>query len=252
MGTSLAAPREAFRRVRAIRPSMNGLMKTLGAVAFFALLFPAVAGAQQASPPVGITVVGTGTATVSDWVQVVDLRFTPPAGGGSQYDACTNAIAALGANVRAMGLPASAVAASATVYAGGTSSFLSTGSAGAAPVAVARVEVPAATIARFIAAANKSGWKSTAHLVPRDLAAAKDSAYKAAYADAHGRAASIAGADGHHVGKLLNVTPALGDYVGSMMSSVASIFDAFNKGSMLTGGVPELTQSATFTFEIAP
>ena len=37
-----------------------------------------------------------------------------------------------------------------------------------------------------------------------------------------------------------------------MMSSVASIFDMLGKGSMLTGGVPELTQSATFTFEITP
>ena len=45
---------------------------------------------------------------------------------------------------------------------------------------------------------------------------------------------------------------ALEDYVGSMMSSVASIFDMLGKGSMLTGGVPELTQSATFTFEITP
>ena len=99
---------------------------------------------------------------------------------------------------------------------------------------------------------TKSGWKATAHLVPRDLAAAKDSSYKAAYADARARAESIAAADGHHVGKLLNVTPALGDYVGSMMSSVASIFDMLGKGSMLTGGVPELTQSATFTFEITP
>ena len=229
-------------------------MKTLGAVALFALLFPAAAGAQQAtSLPAGITVVGTGTAAVSEWVQAVDLRYTPPA-GGSQYDACTNAIAALGETIRGLGLPSNALLGSATLYASALSVFSSSAANGtaAAPVAVARVQVPPAAIARFIAAASKNGWKATAHLVPRDLAAARDSAYKAAYADAHGRAASIAQADGHHVGKLLNVTPALGDYVGSMMSSVASIFDALGKGSSLSGGVPELTQSATFTFEITP
>jgi hypothetical protein len=151
-----------------------------------------------------------------------------------------------------MGLPANALISSATVYASGAASFMSTGSANAAPVAVARAQVPPSAIARFVASAAKSGWKTTARLVPRDLAAAKDSAYRAAYADAHARAASIAAADGHHVGKLLNVTPGLGDYVGSMMSSVTSIFDMLGKGSMLGGGVPELTQSATFTFEIAP
>ncbi len=230
---------------------MNGLMKTLGAVALFALLLPATAGAQQTSLlPAGITVVGTGTANVTDWVQQVDLRFTPAA-GASQYDACTSAIGALGESIRAMGLPANALTSSATVYTG-AASFMSTGSANAAPVAVARVQVAPSAVAHFMAAANKSGWKATARLVPRDLAAAKDAAYRAAYADAHARAESIAAADGHHVGKLLNVTPGLSDYVGSMMSSVASIFDALGKGSMLSGGVPELTQSATFTFEITP
>jgi uncharacterized protein YggE len=232
---------------------MNGLMKTLGAVALFALLFPAAAGAQQTSLlPAGITVVGTGTATVAEWMQAVDLRFSPATGVASQYDACTNAIAGLGETIHAVGLPSSALIASATIYASGAVSLIASGSANASPVAVARVEVPPASIARFIAVATKGGWKATARLVPRDLAAAKDSAYRAAYADAHGSAESIATADGHHVGKLLNVTPGLGDYVGSMMSSVASIFDMLGKGSMLSGGVPELTQSATFTFEITP
>jgi hypothetical protein len=202
--------------------------------------------------PAGITVVGTGTATVAEWVQTVDLHFSPVSGGASQYDACTNAIAALGETIHAVGLPSSALTESATAYTSGAASFIASASASVSPVAVARVEVPPASIARFIAAVTKSGWKASARLVPRDLAAAKDSAYKAAYADAHARAASIAAADGHHLGRLLNVTPALGDYVGSMMSSVASIFDMLGKGSMLTGGVPELTQSATFTFEITP
>ena len=233
---------------------MNGLLRTLSAVALFAMVVPAAAGAQQTSLlPAGITVVGTGTATVAEWVQAVDLHFSPATGAASPYDACTNAIAALGEVVRATGLPASALMESATVYTSPAASFIvASGSANASPVAVARVEVPPASIAHFIAAVTKSGWKASARLVPRDLAAAKDSAYKAAYADAHARAASIAAADGHHLGRLLNVTPALGDYVGSMMSSVASIFDMLGKGSMLTGGVPELTQSATFTFEITP
>jgi uncharacterized protein YggE len=220
---------------------MNGLMKTLGAVALFALLFPAAAGAQQTSlPPAGITVVGTGTATVAEWVQVVDLHFAPVAVGASQYDACASAIAALGETIHAMGLPASALVSSATVYSSST------------PVAVARVQVAPSAVGHFMAAATKSGWKATARLVPRDLAAAKDSAYRAAYADAHARAESIAAADGHHIGKLINVTPGLSDYVGSMMSSVASIFDNLGRGSMLTGSIPELSQSATFTFEITP
>ena len=187
---------------------MNGLLKTLGAVALFAMLVPAVAGAQQASLlPAGITVVGTGTATVAEWVQAVDLRFSPAGGAASQYEACTNAIAALGETLRAAGLSSSALMESATVYTSGPTSFVASGSANASPVAVARVEVPSASIARLIAAVTKSGWKASARLVPRDLAAAKDSAYKAAYADAHARAASIAAADGHRLGRLLNVTP---------------------------------------------
>ena len=53
---------------------MNGLLKTLGAVALFAMLVPAAAGAQQTSLlPAGITVVGTGTATVAEWVQAALL-----------------------------------------------------------------------------------------------------------------------------------------------------------------------------------
>ena len=76
--------------------------KTLGAVALFVLVVPSAAGAQQTSLlPAGITVVGTGTATVAEWVQAVDLRFSPPSGGASQYDACTNAIASLGETIRA-------------------------------------------------------------------------------------------------------------------------------------------------------
>ncbi|HEY5425468.1 MAG TPA: hypothetical protein VIJ77_02865 [Candidatus Tumulicola sp.] len=232
---------------------MNGLWKTLGAVALFALLFPAAAGAQQASlPPAGITVVGTGTATVAEWVQEVNLRYTPPAASASQYEACANAIAALGETIHAAGIPASALVASATVYTSGAASIVAMGSSNAAPVALARVDVPPASIARFIAVTKKNGWKAAARLVPRDLAAARDSAYKAAYADAHARAESIAAADGHHLGKLLNVTPALGDYFGSLTSSVASIFETLGKGSMLSGGVPEIAQSATFTFEITP
>jgi uncharacterized protein YggE len=231
---------------------MNALIRTIACAAICVLLVPAVAGAQQAAvPPAGITVVGTGTATVTDWVQEVDLKFTPPAGTAYQYDACTKALAALGETIHAMGLPASALVTSAIVYVSGTPSFVTT-NPNAAPVAVARVQIPQPEIARFMAAANKSAWKSTARLVPRDLAGAKDSAYKAAYADAHARAATIAAADGHHLGRLLNVTPALGDYFGSMMNSVASIFDALGKGNIFNAGIPDLTESATFTFEITP
>jgi hypothetical protein len=232
---------------------MNAMIRTIACAAICVLLIPAVAGAQQAAlPPAGITVVGTGTATVTDWVQEVDLKFTPPVGSASQYDVCAKALAALGETIHAMGLPASALVTSATVYVSGTPSFVTTSNPNAAPVAVARVQIPQSEIARFMAAANKGAWKSTARLVPRDLAAAKDSAYKAAYADAHARAATIAAADGHHLGRLLDATPALGDYFGSMLNSVASIFDALGKGNIFNGGIPDLTESATFTFEITP
>jgi uncharacterized protein YggE len=231
---------------------MNVMIRTIACACVCVLLAPAVAGAQQTSAPPGITVVGSGTATVGEWVQEVDLKYTPSASSASQYDVCAKAIAGLGDTIHASGLPASALVASATVYVSGAVSFVPTLSPNATPVAVARVHVPPSAVAHFMTAATRTGWKATARLVPSDLAAAKDSAYKAAYADAHARALTIAAADGHHLGRLLNVTPALGDYFGSMMNSVASIFDALGKGNILNGGIPDLTESATFTFEITP
>jgi uncharacterized protein len=233
---------------------MNALIKGLGCAVLGALLLPAAAAAQQtpAAPP-GITVVGTGTATVTDWVQEVDLQFTPAvAAAPSAYAACTNAIAALGEVVKAAGLPASAMTGAATVYKGGGSVPGAESSTNPVPVAVARVQLPPAGTARFLAAAGKAGWKASARLVPRDPAAAKDAAYRAAFTDARNRAETIAAADGRHVGKLLNVTPALGDYFGSMMSSLASFAAMLGRGSVLPGQIPEVTQSATFTFELLP
>jgi uncharacterized protein YggE len=232
---------------------MNALLRTIACAACGVLLSPAVAGAQQATvPPAGITVVGNGTATVTEWVQEVNLRFTPAVGAAATaYDACTRQIAALGETIHAMGLPASAMLASATVY---SSTFtVGTTDGAATPVAVARVQVPSADVARFVAAASKSGWKATMKLVPRDAAAAKDSAYRAAYADAHARAEVLASADGRHIGRLLNVTPGIGDYFGSMMSSLTSFVEAFGKGSgAFAAGPPEVSESATFTFELTP
>jgi len=228
---------------------MNAIAKTLAAAALGALLLPAAARAQSTAPPTGITVVGTGTATVTDWVQEVTLRFVPAVPGApSSYDACTAALASLAKTVQSAGLPAGAVTGSAVVY---TSSG-NAAPASAAPVAVARVQVPTSAVGHFMAAAVKDGWKETTRIVPRDPAAAKDSAYRAAFEDAKARAGTIAAADGRHVGRLLNVTPGFGDYLGSMMSSLASLADAFGKGSGFNAGLPEVTQSATFTFELVP
>jgi uncharacterized protein YggE len=235
---------------------MNAFVKTLANLALCATLMPVAAGAQTPpNPPAGITVVGTGTATVTDWVQEVSLRYTSTLTGGAvPYDACGRAIAALNETVKDLGLPPGAVVASAVVYttAGPTFGDAPNANAAAVPAAVARVQVPPATIARFIAATSKAGWKATLRLVPRDAAAAKDSAYQAAFTDARNRATVIAAADGRHVGKLLNVTPGLGDYFGSMMASLASFAEMLGKGSILNGGIPEVTQSATFTFELTP
>jgi uncharacterized protein YggE len=235
---------------------MKTTIKSIAAAALCALLLPAVAGAQ--TPPAGITVVGTGTATVTDWVQEVSLRFSPAiAGAPSAYAACTTAIAALGDSLHAMGMPATALIGAATVYsAGGIAAFAAGDSAAAAsppsPVAVARVQVAPADVAHFLAVTGKAGWKATTQLRPRDPVAAKDAAYRAAYADARDRAAVIAAADGHHVGKLLNVTPAIGDYFGSMLSGLTSLAAMMSRGAVAPGGVPEVTQSATFTFELLP
>jgi uncharacterized protein YggE len=231
---------------------MNAMIRTIACAAVCVLLSPAVAGAQQAIvPPAGITVVGNGTATVAEWVQEVNLRFTPAVGAASTaYDACTRQIAGLGETIHAMGLPDSAMVASATVY---SSAFGGPVDGAAMPVAVARVRVPTAEVGRFMAAASKNGWKATTKLVPRDASAAKDSAYRAAYTDAHTRAEVLAAADGRHIGRLLNVTPGIGDYFGSMMSSISTFVEAFGKGSgAFAAGPPEVSESATFTFELTP
>ena len=237
---------------------MKTTIKSIAAAALCVLLLPAVAGAQ--TPPAGVTVVGTGTAAVTDWVQEVSLRFTPAiAGAPSAYAACNAAIAALGDSIHAMGMPATALTGAATVYSGGggmaTFGAVSDNAAGGSapsPVAVARVQVAPADVSHFLAVTGKAGWKATTQLRPRDPVAAKDAAYRAAYADAHDRAAVIAAADGHHVGKLLNVTPAIGDYFGSMLSSLTSLAAMMSRGAVAPGGVPEVTQSATFTFELLP
>jgi uncharacterized protein YggE len=232
---------------------MNLPIKALASAALCALLLPAIADAQTATPPTGITVVGTGTVAVTDWVQEVSLRYAPPVGGApNAYAACNTAIAALGETAKTLGLPANTVTASATVFTGSGLESFGVLAANPAPVAVARAQVSPADVARFLTAAGKSGWKSTSRLVPRDPAAAKDAAYRAAYADAKDRAQALAAADGRHVGKLLNVTPMLGDYLSSMMSALASFAAQLGHGSVAAGEVPEVTQSATFTFELLP
>ncbi len=226
---------------------MHRVIRSLSFLLCAASLLPASALAQQSGPyPNGITVIASGTAQVTDWVEQIDLRYTPPAAGGDAYEACKGAVAHLSGAMHDAGLPESALVTSAVEY---------VGFAGGAPtpVAFARLRLAPADLGRVVAAVTKDGWRTsgTPDLQPRDPVAAADAAYRAALVTARARAEAIAAADGRHVGKLLNVQPGVTDYLGSMMTGLTALAQTFGRG-LVTESAPQVTQTGTFTFELAP
>ena len=223
---------------------------TLALATLLCVVLAPVAATAQSTPslPAGITVVGTGSVPVTDAVERFDLRFVPAVGGGpTAYPTCAKAIERLSAIVASAKLPASTIESSAVQYEGGVG-------VPASPSAVARLHLAPGDFERVATTAEKAGWKAFGQpqLLPRDPAAARDAAYRAALADARGRAQALAAADGRHVGKLLDVQPMLGDYLSSMVTSFSSMAAAFSRGGAISAGVPEVTQSAEFTFELTP
>jgi uncharacterized protein YggE len=222
-------------------------LAVLAAVALFVL--PSVADAQQVTSPAppGITVVASGTATVRDWVEEFGMRYAPAIETGkTAYGACTAAVEKLRQSLRAMGL-GDAVADTAVEYAsptpGGT----------AVPTAMARIRIAPENVERLVSALTKDGWKgpADARLVPRDEQAAVNSAYAAALTKARAHAAALAAADGRHIGRLLNVMPLPIDYFSSVLGSLASMATALGRFTQ-TATLPEVKQSAIFTFELLP
>jgi uncharacterized protein YggE len=216
---------------------------------FCAFLAPLAARAQQAAGasayPTGVTVVATGTAEVTEWVEQIDLRFSPPAASADAYGACAAAVGKLNDAVRDAGQPSSAIVTSAVEY-----TSLMGGSP--APIALARLRLSPADLSRVLAATGKAGWKTsgTPELDPRDPAAAADAAYRKALSIARARAEAIAAADGRHVGRLLNVQPSPADYLSSMMAGFVNLAQRFGQGE--TQSVPTVSQTGTFTFELTP
>ncbi len=212
-----------------------------------ALLLPANARAQQSGPyPTGITVIASGTAQVTDWVEQIDLRYAPSPSDADAFEACKAAVARLAGALHDAGLPESALVTSAVEYvgfAGGSPT----------PVAFARLRLAPADLGHVVAAVAKGGWKTTGtpDLQPRDPVAASDAALRAALVSARARAEAIAAADGRHVGKLLNVQPGVTDYLGSMLTGLTALAQTFGHG-MVTESAPQVTQSGTFTFELTP
>jgi uncharacterized protein YggE len=227
-------------------------MKILSVVAALVLLgaSPVNALAQMAgsNAPAGITVVATGTATVSQWVDELGMRYTPTIDTGkTAYGACSKAIDKLRQSMRDMGL-ADAVVETTVEY---TSSMPG---ATAGPTALAKLRVAGEDVERVVAALEKDGWKTLAggpRIVPRNEQAATDSADAAALAEARRRATAIAAADGRHIGRLLNVTPLPVDYFSSVLGSLASMATAMGRLTQ-TAAFPEVKQSAIFTFELLP
>jgi uncharacterized protein YggE len=210
---------------------------------------PAHVFAQQltSNTPTGITVVASGTANVNDWVEEFGLRYTPVIDTGkTAYGACASAVEKLHRSMREMGL-GDAVVKTAIEY---TSSM--PGSA-AGPTALAGIRVATENVDRVVSALSKEGWKGPvgATLVPRDEQAATDSAYAAALADARRRASAIAASDGRRIGRLLNVMPLPVDYFSSVLGSLASMATAMGHFTQ-TATLPEIKQSAIFTFELLP
>lgn len=205
--------------------------------------------AQQltSNTPAGVTVVATGTATVTDWVEEINIRYTPAIDTGkTAYGACTAAVEKMRQTMRDLGL-GDAVVDTTIEYAS------SIPGATSGPTALARIRAAAESVERIGAALDKDGWKTMTglKLVPRNEQAATDSAYAAALAEARRRAAALAAADGRHIGRLLNVMPLPVDYFSSVLGSLATMATAMGRLTQ-TASFPDVKQSAIFTFELLP
>jgi uncharacterized protein YggE len=108
-------------------------------------------------------------------------------------------------------------------------------------------------VERIVSALVKDGWRGPVgpRLVPRDEQAASDCAYAAALTDARRRATALAAADGRHIGRLLNVMPLPVDYFSSVLGPLAAMATAMWRFTQ-TAALPEIKQSAIFTFEFLP
>lgn len=205
--------------------------------------------AQQltSNTPAGVTVVATGTATVTDWVEEINIRYTPAIDTGkTAYGACAAAVEKMRQTMRDLGL-GDAVVDTTIEYAS------SIPGATSGPTALARIRAAAESVERIGAALDKDGWKTMTglKLVPRNEQAATDSAYAAALAEARRRAAALAAADGRHIGRLLNVMPLPVDYFSSVLGSLATMATAMGRLTQ-TASFPDVKQSAIFTFELLP
>ena len=222
---------------------------SMAAALLLASAIPASVFAQQvtSSAPPGITVVATGTATVTQWVEEMTIRYTPTIDTGkTAYGACTSAVEKMRQSMREIGL-ADAVVDTTIEYA----SSMPGGTSG--PTALAKVRAAAESVDRIAGVLDKEGWKTTGlvRLVPRDEPAANDSALAAALAEARRRAGALAAADGRHIGRLLNVMPLPVDYFSSVLGSLSSMATAMGRLTQ-TATFPEIKQSAIFTFELLP
>lgn len=205
--------------------------------------------AQQltSNTPAGVTVVATGTATVTEWVEEMNIRYTPAIDTGkTAYGACAAALEKMRQSMREMGI-GDAVVDTAIEYAS------SIPGATSGPTALARIRAAADSVDRIATVLDKDGWKTTGglRLVPRNEPAATDSAYAAALAEARRRATALAAADGRHIGRLLNVMPLPVDYFSSVLGSLATMATAMGRLTQ-TATLPEIKQSAIFTFELLP
>ncbi len=219
---------------------------------------PLVTGAQQIQENVpfdqghtpGITVVATGTVSVKDWVEELDLRYVPPMDSGkTALSACAMALSKLDATLGTLEL-SNALVTGTVEYEGAGAAFDPLRHTG--PVAVARVHVAVDAVESLRSALAKLDWKEpgSPKLLPRDPTSADLQAYAAAVADARRRASAIAVADGRRLGRLLNVQPVPSDYLSSLMGSLATF--AMNRAAGGTVSIPEVSHTASFTFELLP
>lgn len=226
-------------------------MKILSMYAAIAMAaMPTFVAAQQVttSTPAGITVVASGTATVHDWDVEFGLRFVPTiATGKTAYAACTAAVEKLRSSLRAAGLEESIVK-TAVEYASTVP-----GATTAGPTALAGIRTAPENVEKVVAAVSGDGWRGPVapRQVPRDEQAATDSAYAAALTEARRQATAIAAADGRHIGRLLNVMPLPVDYFSSVLGSLATMATVLGRFTQ-TATLPEIKQSAIFTFELVP
>jgi uncharacterized protein YggE len=221
-------------------------LRALASLVLFAFLPSAVAAQQTQSTPPGITVVATGIAVVKEWAEELDVRFVPAVDSGRiAVTACTSALSQLNRTLAVLGVGDSIVSA-AVQYEG-------SGSMRVGPVAVARLHVPVERFELVLSTLERSDWKEpgSPKLVPRDADAANAQAYAAALANARASAGAIAAADGRRVGRLLNVQPLPTDFLTALAGSFASMATMMNRNAAVVS-IPEVRQTATFTFELLP